>query len=59
MRLTDGSWICSTCRAHCSLKGYEEGPLASMPEICSHCEKRTEASWLAAIGDRRRMPQGV
>ncbi len=23
MRLTDGSWICTTCRVLCSLKGYE------------------------------------
>ena len=55
MRLTDGSWICSKCRVLCSLKGYEEGPLASMREICSNCKERAEASWLAAIGDKRRL----
>ena len=57
MRLTDGSWICTKCRVLCSLKGYEEGPLASMREICSNCNERAEASWLTAIGDRRRLPQ--
>ncbi len=58
MRLTDGSWICSKCRAICSLKGYEEGPLASKRENCSNCKEYAEASWLVAIGDTRRLSQG-
>jgi hypothetical protein len=55
MRLPDGSWICSTCRVTCALKGYEEGMSASRPKICSHCKEPAEASWLAAEGDKRRL----